>query len=168
MPSPSKNKGNSFERQVADFLTNLYSEKFLRAPGSGAYIGGKNTVRKEFLHEGQIRTFKGDIIPGESFPRINIECKSYKDFPFHQLYTGSCKQLDEWIKQCLEVADNGDFTIIFMKFNRKGIYIATPTQSQLTYKNHTTYQSLNYGTWIIQEHNTFWHDNSGIVKQLSQ
>ena len=29
MPSPSKAKGNSFERRVADFLTDLYGEKFI-------------------------------------------------------------------------------------------------------------------------------------------
>jgi hypothetical protein len=91
MPSPSKAKGNSFERRVADFLTDLYGEKFIRAPGSGAYVGGKNTHRKELLHEGQIRNFKGDIVPGQSFSKLNAECKSYKDFPFHQLYTGNTK-----------------------------------------------------------------------------
>jgi len=167
MTSSSKAKGNSFERQTADFLTNLYGEKFIRVPNSGAYIGGKNTHRKEYLHEGQIRSFKGDIIPGESFSRINIECKNYKDFPFHQLYSGSCKQLDEWIKQCLDVADEGDFNIIFMKFNRKGTYIATQANNLLTVSNHTTYQSKNLGTWIIQDHNSFWQNNANVVKQLS-
>lgn len=167
MSSPSKIKGNSFERQIAEFLTTLYGEKFVRAPGSGAYVGGKNTVRKEFLHKGQVRSFKGDIIPGESFPHINIECKSYKDFPFHQLYSGTCKQLDEWIKQCLDVADEGDFNIIFMKFNRKGTYVATQAHHRLLHKNYTIYESQNFGTWIIQDHNTFWHDNLDLVKQLS-
>jgi hypothetical protein len=105
MTSPSKIKGNSFERQTADFLTSLYGEKFIRVPGSGAYICGKNTQRKQFLHEGQIRNFKGDIVPGESFPKFNAECKSYKDFPFHQLFSGSVKILEAWIDQCMDVAD---------------------------------------------------------------
>ena len=100
MPSASKAKGNSFEREVADFLTQLYHEKFIRVPGSGAYIGGKNTHRKQLLHEGQVRSFKGDIVPGESFPRLNAECKSYKDFPFHQLVT-RCQQLEEWLDQLM-------------------------------------------------------------------
>ena len=71
MTSASKNKGNSWERVVAKDLTNLYGETFIRAPGSGAYVGGTNTKRKQFLHEGQIRSFKGDIIPGQSFPKFN-------------------------------------------------------------------------------------------------
>ncbi len=91
MPSPQKAKGSSFEREIATFLTKTYNESFIRAPGSGAYVGGKNQSRKEFLHEGQIRSFKGDIVPGESFTKFNAECKSYADFPFHLLMTG------EWI-----------------------------------------------------------------------
>ena len=71
MPSSSKTKGNSFERQIAQFLTELYGETFIRAPGSGAYVGGNNNTRKQFLHEGQIRSFKGDIVPGQSFPKLN-------------------------------------------------------------------------------------------------
>jgi Holliday junction resolvase len=51
MPSPQKAKGSGYERDVAKFLTELYGESFIRAPGSGAYVGGKNQVRKEVLHE---------------------------------------------------------------------------------------------------------------------
>ena len=91
----SKAKGNSWERDVANHLSTLYGETFIRVPHSGAYIGGKNQFRKQFLHEGQIRSFKGDIVPGQSFSRLNIECKNYGEFPFHQLFTGDCKQLDK-------------------------------------------------------------------------
>ena len=108
MPSPSKNKGSSFEREVAKFLSDLYSESFIRAPGSGAYVGGKNQARKQYLHEGQIRSFKGDIVPGQSFTKFNAECKNYGEFPFHQLFTGECKTLDSWIEQMMDVAEDGD------------------------------------------------------------
>lgn len=169
MTSPSKAKGNSFERQTADFLTDLYGEKFMRAPGSGAYIGGKNTHRKQLLHEGQIRSFKGDIIPGESFPRFNAECKSYQDFPFHQLFTGSSRILDGWIQQCLDVADPGDFNIIFMKFNRKGTFVAVqaqPNTSPLQFTRHFNYASGLNGHWMIMDHALFWELNSDTVRQL--
>ena len=126
MPSKSKNKGSSFERDVAKRLTDLFGESFIRVTNSGAYIGGKNTARKDNLSEAQIRHSKGDIVPGPSFGRMNAEAKSYADFPFHQLFTGSCKQLDGWIEQMLEVADKGDFNILFMKFNRKGTYVVVP------------------------------------------
>ena len=88
MPNPQKQKGNSFEREVAIHLSKLYNESFIRAPGSGAYVGGKNQVRTQILHEGQIRSFKGDIVPGQNFSKMNAECKSYADFPFHQVLTG--------------------------------------------------------------------------------
>lgn len=170
MPSPSKTKGNSFERRVADFLTNMYGEKFIRAPGSGAYVGGKNTHRKELLHEGQIRNFKGDIVPGQSFQKLNAECKSYKDFPFHQLYSGEIKILEAWLDQLMDVADPGDYSILFMKFNRKGEFIATPrtVTNVAQLQNISYYNSTKHGCWIIQEFNLFWENNKEIFKEKCQ
>lgn len=169
MTSPSKAKGNSFERQTADFLTNLYGEKFIRAPGSGAYVGGKNTHRKEVLHEGQIRSFKGDIVPGQSFPKMNAECKSYKEFPFHQLFSGEVKLLESWIDQCMDVADEGDFNIIFMKFNRKGTYVAIqaqPNQTDLFFTRHFNYASKKHSHWFIMDHDLFFELNADTVREL--
>ena len=169
MTSPAKAKGNAWERKVAEHLTALYGEKFIRVPHSGAYIGGTNAHRKEVLHEGQIRSFKGDIIPGQSFPRFNAECKSYKDFPFHQLFQGSCKQLDEWIDQTMDVADEGDFNILFMKFNRKGTFVAVqlpPDTKSLTLKNHLIYGSTKHGSWAIMEYEQFWDVNTVAVRDL--
>ena len=169
MTSPSKAKGNSFERQTADFLTNLYGEKFIRAPGSGAYVGGKNTHRKQMLHEGQIRNFKGDIVPGQSFSKMNAECKSYKEFPFHQLFSGEVKLLESWIDQCMDVADEGDFNIIFMKFNRKGTYVAIqaqPNQTDLFFTRHFNYASKKHSHWFIMDHDLFFELNADTVKAL--
>ena len=169
MPSPSKAKGNSFERQTADFLTRLYGEKFIRAPGSGAYVGGVNTARKQVLHEGQIRAFKGDIVPGQSFPKFNAECKSYKDFPFHQLFQGNIKILESWIDQCMDVADPEDFNILFMKFNRKGTFIAVqsqPNHTKLFFTRHFNYASKNHGHWFVMDHDLFWELNADTVKSL--
>ena len=172
MPSKGKTKGNSWEREVASFLTDLYGEPFVRVPNSGAFIGGKNHHRKSNLSEEQIRGFKGDIIPGPSFPKLNIEGKFYADFPFHQVVAGSCKQLDQWLDQLLTSADEGDINILAMKFNRKGSFIAfqnqhlgiiSPGSSYITYTNKNT----QYGTWIIQEFNSFWQLNSEAVKSLS-
>ena len=73
MGSKSKTKGSSWEREVATHLSELYKASFIRVPNSGAYIGGKNTVRKEFLHEGQIRMMKGDIIPPGNWKYFNCE-----------------------------------------------------------------------------------------------
>lgn len=170
MPSPQKQKGNSWEREVAQYLSELWGENFMRAPGSGAYIGGINTHRKQILSEGQIRTFKGDIIPGPGFSMLNIECKSYKDFAFHQILSGTTnKQLESWIEQAMEVADTGDFTVLFMKFTRQGTYIATPAQETLNLPPHGThYKSQRYGTWFFSDLKTFMELNKDIIKELSR
>lgn len=167
MTSPQKAKGSGFEREIAKYLTENYNESFIRAPGSGAYVGGKNQVRKEVLHEGQIRSFKGDVVPGQSFKRMNIECKFYADFPFHLLLTGDCKVIDAWLEQLMDVADPDDCNILFMKFNRKGRYIAV--QSKLTWvtDNFLYYTSPKLGDWIIMEFNNFFLNNSSLLKSYS-
>ena len=166
MTSKSKNKGNTWERDVAKHLTSLYGETFIRAPGSGAYVGGTNTKRKEFLHEGQIRSFKGDIIPGQSFPKFNCECKSYADFPFHQLFSGSCKQLDVWLDQLMDASDEGDFNILIMKFNRKGKYVAIEFdqyyEHPLFVEYHMLYQYKDI-RWAIMDCDRFWELNKDMV-----
>lgn len=167
MPSPSKNKGNSWEREVAKHLSDMYGESFIRAPGSGAYIGAKNAHRKQYLHEGQIRSFKGDIIPGQSFPRFNAECKSYKDFPFHQLFQGPVAQLDKWLKQLLDVADPGDFNILIMKFNRKGKFVAVEFDNNINMSfyvdRHFLYTHPELGRWAIMDYDKFWKLNKDFV-----
>ena len=167
MPSPQKAKGSSFEREVATYLSKLYNESFIRAPGSGAYVGGKNQSRKEFLHEGQIRSFKGDIVPGETFKKFNAECKSYADFPFHLLLTGECKVLDGWIKQLMDVAEVDDCNVIFMKFNRKGKYVVVESKFTWVADNFIHYRSETKGEWIIMEFEHFFELNHALFKTYS-
>lgn len=165
--SKSKNKGNSFERELATFLSKQYSDSFVRAAHSGAYIGGTNTHRKERLSENQIKSFKGDIIPPDTWSHFNAECKSYADFPFHLLLTGECKVIDGWLDQLMDVADNDDVNILIMKFNRKGRYVAV--QSKLTWvsDNFVYYTSKKQGDWMIFEFDSFFKLNSNILKTYS-
>jgi hypothetical protein len=167
MPSPQKAKGSGFEREIAKYLTELYGESFIRAPGSGAYVGGKNSTRKEILHEGQIRSFKGDIVPGQSFTKMNIECKFYADFPFHLLLTGECKVIDAWLDQLLDVADPDDCNILFMKFNRKGRYVAVQSKVTWISDNFLYYTSKTYGDWLIFEFESFFNLNTELLKTYS-
>jgi hypothetical protein len=167
MPSPQKQKGSSFEREVANYLSELYNESFIRAPGSGAYIGGKNKNRTQILHEGQIRSFKGDIVPGQNFPKFNAECKSYADFPFHLVLAGNCKVLDGWLDQMMEVSEENDLNILFMKFNRKGKFVAV--QSSLTWitDQFLYYTSSKHKDWIIIEFEHFFKLNKDLLKAYS-
>ena len=167
MPSPQKQKGSSFEREVANFLSKTYNESFIRAPGSGAYVGGKNQSRKEFLHEGQIRSFKGDIVPGLNFPKFNAECKSYADFPFHQVLTGECKQLESWLNQLMDVAEIDDTNILFMKFNRKGKFVAVQTKLTWVTDYFMLYTSKKHGDWVLIEFDNFFNLNKDLLKAYS-
>jgi len=172
MPSKGKAKGNGWEREVAASLTELYGEPFVRVPNSGAFIGGKNAHRKSNLSEEQIRGFKGDIIPGPSFPKLNIEGKFYADFPFHQLIQGSCKQLDLWLDQLLTSADDGDVNILAMKFNRKGKFLAFQDHHLGTFHTGSSYiryhnTNTNHGSWTVVDFDDFWRLNNIAVQRLS-
>jgi hypothetical protein len=165
MPSPQKQKGSSFEREVATYLSKLYGESFIRAPGSGAYVGGKNQQRKEFLHEGQVRSFKGDIVPGQNFVKFNAECKSYADFPFHQVLAGDCKTLNDWLDQLMAVAEPNDLNVLFMKFNRKGKFVCVPSNVTWITDQFMYYTSKKHNDWIIIEFDHFWKHNKDIFKK---
>ena len=167
MSNPQKAKGSSWEREVARDLSRRYGESFIRAQGSGAYVGGKNLVRKDSLSEDQVRSFKGDIVPGESFPRLNAECKSYKDFPFHQLLQGPSRILDSWLDQLMTVSDAEDFNILFMKFNRKGQFVAVQFNDKLDLsQSHIFYNSSHHGAWIVYDYGQFWDRHADIVRSL--
>lgn len=167
MSSPSKNKGSGFEREIAKLLSETYGESFIRAPGSGAYVGGKNQSRTQILHEGQIRSFKGDIVPGQSFPKMNVECKFYADFPFHLLLSGESKIIDAWLEQLLEVAAVDDLNLLFMKFNRKGRYIAVQCKLTWITDNFFFYGSKKHGDWYIMEFDSFFSLNKDLIKLYS-
>jgi hypothetical protein len=164
MPNPQKQKGNSFEREIATFLSSTYEESFIRAPGSGAYVGGKNKVRTQILHEGQIRSFKGDIVPGQSFPKMNAECKNYADFPFHLVLTGHCKVLDGWLDQMMDVSELGDLNVLFMKFNRKGKFVCVQTSVTWITDQFLYYTSEKHKDWLIIEFDHFFKLNKELFK----
>jgi hypothetical protein len=169
MTSRSKSKGNSWELDVAKDLTELYGESFIRAPHSGAYIGGSNSSRRASLHEAQIRSFKGDIIPGPSFPRLNIECKNYKDFPFHQLFADKeCKQMEEWLGQLLDAAEPTDFNLLILKVTHKGKFIISPLgQTNKANLRFLQYNSSKHGHWAVSDYNKFWATNKSEVQTFS-
>ncbi len=165
MASKSKNKGKGFEREVANYLSELYTDSFTRVPHSGAFTGGKNSVRKEKLTEGQIRAYKGDVIPPDSWKKFNCECKNYAEFPFHQLLSnGKVGLLESWMSQTLEAADPGDVNIIFMKFNRKGRYTAFKLPADFKTHRHLDYTDSQGNTWRITGFEDFFELNKDSFK----
>jgi hypothetical protein len=169
MPSKSKIKGSTFERDIAKFLSELYGENFHRVIGSGAFVGGTNSFRKNKLDENQVKSFKGDINAPDSWVRFNSELKSYGDFAFHQLFTGSNKMLDNWIEQCYTVSEPDDFNILIFKITRRGTFVAVESKNNsLTFSNHLVYNNPKYGQWTIMDNELFWNINKDEVRRLCQ
>ena len=163
----SKNKGKTYERDVANHLTELYGESFTRVPYSGAFVGGQNISRTETLSEGQTRGFKGDIIPPETFPYLVIEAKHYGEFQWHNLALGEpIKQLNEWIKQARESCEAQDKWILFVKISRQGSFaLWDPNQWRMEYFNMYPADPENVFTYM--EWSRFWYMNNKVFKEQS-
>jgi len=137
-------------------------------------MGGKNVFRKEFLSSGQQRAAKGDIIPPDDLPYLNLEAKNYADIAFHQIIDGSCKQLDTWIDQTEEPADDQDFSLTIFKITRKGSWAAFKakylSELDLTGLSYVTYRK-SFGTpeacdYVIVTHEGFFKQNKGAIRRL--
>lgn len=164
MPSKSKAKGNAWELDVAKFLTETYKETFLRVPSSGAFVGGKNNFRKSTLDQSQLQSKKGDIHPPQDWKHFNLECKSYADFPFHQLWTSDVKILDSWIQQQHDVEDEGDLNLILIKISRKDKWVVY--QESLGFEST---RSIHYKGWYFTSWDDFWTKTTNVeqVKKYS-
>ena len=118
MPSKSKTKGNTFEREVAAHLSEVFGYNFERVPNSGAFVGGKNNIRYDKLSKSQQLIYEGDILVPDELYHLKIECKNYKDFAFHHLFTDN-KTLNDWIEQAW--SDDKVWFLIF-KITRRGAF----------------------------------------------
>ena len=163
----SKRKGNSGERECSKILAKYLGGNFQRVASSGAHIGGKNQVRKESMSSTQIRASKSDIIPPDEYPNLVIECKSYKDLPYHGFVTSiNISNLDTWIKELKYDCDDNDFGILCFKTNRKKWTICFDVKYQ--YKFNLKNYSI-YNDHILTGLEDFLSDdhNSNQVKILS-
>ena len=161
MPSPAKQKGNAWEREVAKDLSETFNENFIRVPNSGAYTGGANLHRLDRLTEDQKRMMDGDIMVPPCLSKFKIECKSYKTFEYHQLFTDN-KTLNKWIKQ----AESGTFWFLVIKVTRKGRYILFPTtlSHYFRFKNFLRYTDK----YIITAYTDFWKNNADALRRINE
>ena len=123
---------------------------------------------KVFLSEGQIQSFRGDIIPPDDWKYFNVECKSYADFPFHQLlHRGDVRLLDEWAEQLIDVSEENDLNLLILKFNRKGKYIGF--QEKLLNSSFFTHKAyyIQINGLDHRLFKDFWELNQDSVKYLS-
>lgn len=161
MASKQKRKGSALERDVAKDLSQRYNENFIRTIGSGSYVGGVNASRKDVLTESQTRSHKGDVTPPETFHFMNMECKSYKDFNFHQLFSQNCPLLDSWIEQCLEPADEDDINVIVIKISYQGSYVCIERHNDIDNN-----RGLLYNNWVFFDYDVFFEDNEQVFSDV--
>lgn len=146
MPSKSKAKGNSFERELSKTLNEIYSTtEFARTPSSGAIMGRSNFGRNAGLADSVKTTLGSDLIVPEWF-KFSVEAKSYKDSPnFSQIIKGDDSDLTQWIAECVYDANNFKLTpLLFFKVNRKGTYCALPAhfKDSLKLSHYTIYNEM--------------------------
>ncbi len=118
----SKQKGNSFERKIANLFSETFekhtgiSNAFRRNIDSGSFFGAKNQKRIE-THLTDNACF-GDIMTPDSF-KFSIECKHYKTPPsFSALVKQEFKLFDTWIAQAKQDAANAEKAmLVVIKFN---------------------------------------------------
>jgi hypothetical protein len=67
----------------------------------------------------------------------------------------------------MSVADAGDLNILFMKFNRKGRYVAVQCGLTWVTDNFIYYSSGKYGDWLLIEFNHFFKNNKDLLKAYS-
>jgi len=161
MPSAAKQKGNSWERDVAKDLSETFNENFIRVPNSGAYTGGANFHRLDRLTEDQKRMMDGDIMVPPCLSKFKIECKSYKTFEYHQLFSDN-KTLNKWIDQ----AESGLCWFLVIKVTRKGSYILFPTSLSryFRFKNYLRYNNK----YIITNYIDFWKNNADALRKINE
>lgn len=165
MPSKSKAKGNAFERSVADHLTEVFGYNFERVPNSGAFVGGKNNQRYSSLSKSQQLIYDGDILVPDELYHMKIECKSYKDFGFHQLFSEN-KLLDSWIEQAY--SDDKLWFLLF-KINRRGTFvcISQDLHEQLE-KKIPDYNYVKYRKNCIVTYDQFFEKTKDTIIELQE
>jgi len=118
-----KQKGNSYERKIANILSERFEQftgiekSFRRNPDSGAFFGGSNVARTE-VYDTDYAIY-GDLICPRNF-LYSIECKHYKSSPpLNAVLTQKVSQWDEWLKQASQDAvTSGKDMMMIVKYNR--------------------------------------------------
>tara|TARA_B100001123_G_C14986801_1_gene897919 strand:+ start:241 stop:738 length:498 start_codon:yes stop_codon:yes gene_type:complete len=164
MPSKSKSKGNAFERFIADDLTQVFGYNFERVPNSGAFVGGKNASKYSSLSKSQQLIYEGDILVPDELYHMKIECKSYKDFAFHQLFSEN-KLLDSWIEQAHSKEKH--WFLIF-KINRKGTFVLVDRSTYNYIEDHLTSPNyVKYKDYYIMSYDEFFVDTRHALISLT-
>jgi hypothetical protein len=157
MPSRGKAKGNAWERELAAFLGKEFNLPFQRVPNSGAFLGGANAFRRQNLDSKQARIMTGDLIVPEELNNISFECKFYKTFDYHLLFTRN-KQFESWIDQAKEGCNEGQIWFLCIKANRRDPIIAFQNNFFLEYL-----ATCNFCSYFYENKNVYITDLKAFI-----
>ena len=156
--SRQKQKGNAFERVIAEHLTKIFDLKFFRTPGSGAYVGGKNFHRVNEMTNSQQLLLEGDIVVPEELEYLKFECKTLKKFSFSSLYNNNAI-LDSWIEQAtsedklwflvFKINNRGSFVVFDMEH---GSHLAIPPENNVMLYKKTLVTRLDNFFELNKDH----------------
>lgn len=158
-----KQKGNGFERKIANLLSERFAgilgieQGFRRNPDSGSFFGGSNTQRTA-THSMDYAIF-GDLICPRNFA-FSVECKHYKTAPtFQSIVEHTVKQWDDWLGQVVQDSINsGKQLALIVKYNNvpEIVFLQNPiagTPESFKYKNYYIYK---LGTFLKQPDSEFF------------
>jgi hypothetical protein len=144
-----KQKGNSFERGIANQLSARFEEitgvekGFRRNPDSGSFFGGTNVHRVETYDTDY--AIYGDLICPRKF-LFSIECKHYKTAPpLNAILKQKVGQWDKWLEQARQDAKTSDKKMMMIvKYNN------TETMCFVDYHLHgLSYPLVKYGPFYV-------------------
>lgn len=130
-PGGGKAKGSAFEAKVAKMLSAALPINFIKSPGSGARIGGKNfaTIGQMMGVDTQ-KLFNADVVPvneaqvGQNF-RFSIECKSYATPDnFTSLVSGAANVYKWFEESVVDSAKIDREPVLIFKWNNTPIFAA--------------------------------------------
>lgn len=134
-PGGGKAKGNGYESTIAKQLSKaLQPLNFIRTPGSGARVGGKNfeTIGQMF-GEDALKIFVGDVVPvnekkeGIRF-KHSIECKFYAEQDSFTSLVANTANVFKWFGEAVDDAVKVDKSpMLIFKWNRTPSFVAVDT-----------------------------------------
>ena len=94
------------------------------------------------LSDSQKLLLRGDVIVPDELSKLVIECKSRKDFPYHQLLN-NCEELNKWIEQVdCDLLSEDLVGLIVVKINRRTPFVCYS-------KNHIKLALVNPNKYIL-------------------
>lgn len=110
--SRSKDKGSSFERQVAKILGDAYGVKLRRTPMSGGWAQGYDNAA------GDLTCLEGE------FPYC-VECKKEEGWRLDSLFGDDHKWFDNWWDQLIHECPANKQPLLVFSRNRAPIFVAS-------------------------------------------